>query len=46
MTWNMNVYRAHTQKVILITHINGLKRRKEQLSFSTSMSKIFNQLNR
>ena len=28
MTWNMNVYRAHTQKVNLITHINGLKRRK------------------
>ena len=46
MTWNMNVYRAHTQKSDFDYPYKWIKKEeKEQLSFSTSMSKIFNQLN-
>lgn len=46
MTWNMNVYRAHTQKSEFDYPYKWIKKEeKDQLSFSTSMSKIFNQLN-
>ncbi|RIN89822.1 A/G-specific adenine glycosylase, partial [Mammaliicoccus sciuri] len=43
---NMNVYRAHTQKSDFDYPYKWIKKEeKDQLSFSTSMSKIFNQLN-
>ncbi|MGO1989736.1 NUDIX domain-containing protein, partial [Mammaliicoccus vitulinus] len=46
MTWNMKVYRAYTQKQSFEPPYKWMKKdEKEKLSFSTSMSKIFNEVN-
>ncbi|MGK9045331.1 A/G-specific adenine glycosylase [Mammaliicoccus vitulinus] len=46
MTWNMKVYRAYTQKQSFEPPYKWMKKEeKENLSFSTSMSKIFNEVN-
>ncbi|GGI42228.1 A/G-specific adenine glycosylase [Mammaliicoccus stepanovicii] len=47
MTWNMEVYRAYTQKNSFKAPYRWIsKQQKDQLSFSTSMSKIFSKMNR
>lgn len=46
MTWNMNVYRAYTQKKNVNPPYKWINQNeKETLSFSTSMTKIYNQIN-
>ncbi|WP_323704423.1 A/G-specific adenine glycosylase [Mammaliicoccus sp. Dog046] len=46
MTWNMKVIRAYTQKSDVEYPYRWMsKNEKEALSFSTSMSKIFNKIN-